>query len=319
MSKIVVLGGAGFIGSHIVEELFNRGDEVKIIDNFVEGTLNNLEFVPEIPKPHMKSIYIINGDILDYDLLVKEFKGFDYVIHHAALRSVPKSVEKPEEYNHVNIVGTFNVLKAAHECGVKRVIFASSSSIYGSTGAFPTKEITMPHPESPYAITKLVGELYCDYFYKQFGLETVSLRYFNVSGPRQDPTCQYAAVIPIFITKMANGESPIIYGNGKQMRDIVYVKDVVKVNLAMLTARGVSGKVFNVGSGETYSVNDYTEKIKTLMHSKIKPKYEDKRAGDVFKTHANIDKIKNVINFEPSPIEKWLKETIRWFTNGSNK
>ncbi len=314
ISRIVVTGCAGFIGSHIAEELVKKGeDEIIGIDNLSAGKLENIAGFRDKIQFH-------NVDILDQGSLLRIFKKADYVIHQAALRSVPKSVEQPREYNQVNIDGTFKVLEAAQKCKVKRVIFASSSSIYGDTDIFPSKETQLPDPMSPYAITKQVGEYYCKYFYKQFGLETVSLRYFNVTGPRQDPNCQYAAVIPNFIVKILDGKPPVIYGDGNQSRDIVYVKDVVKANLRMLTAKNVAGKSFNVGAGVTFDINDLANRIGILIN-KIPPdkKYESTRAGDVYTTLADISKIKEAIDFNPTKITDWLKETIGWFKSQSLK
>ena len=307
MSKIVITGCAGFIASHIAEELVKKGeDEIIGIDNLYAGKLENMDSFRDKIQFH-------NIDILDQGALLRVFKKADYVIHQAALRSVPKSVEQPREYNQVNIDGTFKVLKAAKECNVKRIIFASSSSVYGDPDQFPSEEDDLIDPMSPYALTKIAGEYYCNYFYKQFGLETVSLRYFNVTGPRQDPNCQYAAVIPHFIAKLLDGKPPIIYGDGNQSRDIVYVKDVVKANLGMLKAKNVAGKSFNVGAGESFRIIDLADKIMKILNKSIKLDMQSKRAGDVYKTFADISKLQESIDFNPIKIDQWLKETVEWF------
>src|SRR3989338_6840139 len=249
MAHYLVTGGAGFIGSNIVEELVKRGEKVRVLDNFITGKMENL-------KSFLDKIELIEGDIRDREVLKKALNGIDFVLHQAALRSVPKSVENPFLTNDINVFGTLNLLMAAKEAKVKRLVYASSSSAYGDAKRFPQKETDLPVPISPYGVSKLAGENYCVVFAKTLGLETVSLRYFNVFGPRQNPESKYSAVIPMFIFKMLRGESPLVDWDGKQSRDFTYVANVVEANLRACVAPGVSGEVFNVACGQTTSIID---------------------------------------------------------------
>lgn len=249
LAKYLVTGGAGFIGSNIVEELVDRNESVRVLDNLSTGRRENIE-------PFMDKIEFIEGDLRDLDAVRKAVEGVDYVLHQGALPSVPRSIDEPLTTNEVNVNGTLKVLIAARDAGVKRVVYASSSSIYGNSEVLPKREDMPPNPLSPYAISKLAGENYCRIFYQIYGLETVCLRYFNVFGPRQDPTSQYSAVIPKFINAMLNGERPIIYGDGKQSRDFTFVANVVQANLLACEANGVAGELFNVACGERYTLLD---------------------------------------------------------------
>jgi len=307
MSYYLVTGGAGFIGSNIVEELVRRGQKVIVLDSFITGKMENL-------RPFLKDIKLIRGDIRNRETLEKAFKGVDYVIHQAALRSVPKSVDDPFSTNDINVAGTLNVLMAAKRSGVKRVTYASSSSVYGDAKIFPQKETHYVSPISPYGVSKLAAENYCITFAKTFGLETVSLRYFNVFGPRQNPESKYSAVIPAFLFQMAKGNSPIVEWDGKQSRDFTYVSNVVDANLRACLAKGVSGEVFNVACGETSSVLDIVRELNMVLGTSIKPKYAPKRAGDVRKTSADVSKIRRMLGIkETVKFKEGIRRTVEWF------
>lgn len=316
MAKWVITGGAGFIGSHLVEELLNRGEEVKVIDNFIAGKKENLNFNGE----YKGNLEIIEGDIRDFKLLREVFKGVDFVLHQAALRSVPKSYHNPEEYNEVNVGGTLNVLLAARDCGVKRVVYASSSSIYGEREELPERESDLPNPISIYAVTKLNGEYYCRVFNKLYGLETVILRYFNVFGPRQSLENQYAVVVPKFIISMLKGEQPPIYGDGYQSRDFTYISNVVKANLLAVEVKEAAGKVFNIANGESHTVKELFDFVKEYLKVDIQPKYEEPRPGDVRHTLADISLAKEVLGYEPEiGFEDGLIRTIEWFKENKER
>jgi len=307
MPRYLVTGGAGFIGSNIVEKLVRRGQKVTVLDNFITGKMENI-------KPFLKKIKLIRGDIRNRETLAKAFKGIDYVIHQAALRSVPKSVDDPFSTNDINVTGTLNVLMAAKKAGVKRVVYASSSSVYGDAKIFPQEETHYVSPISPYGVSKLAAENYCITFAKTFGLETVSLRYFNVFGPRQNPESKYSAVIPAFLFRMARGNSPIVEWDGKQSRDFTYVSNVVDANLRACLAKGVSGEVFNVACGETSSVLDIVRELNRVLGTRIKPKYAPKRAGDVRKTSADVSKIRRMLGIkETVKFEEGIRRTVEWF------
>lgn len=305
--RFVVTGGAGFIGSNIVDRLVTGGNEVVVIDNLLTSSMDNL-------KDIMSRIKFVNGDIQDLDLLVREFEGVDYVLHQAALASVPRSIENPIASNQNNIDGTLNVLVAARDAGVKRVVYAASSSAYGNTPTLPKHEGMASDPLSPYAITKLVGEQYCKVFYNIYGLETVALRYFNVFGPRQDPNSQYAAVIPKFITAMLNDERPVIYGDGEQSRDFTYVQNNVDVNLLACTAPNAAGKMFNVACGERITLNQLVELLNDILGKDIEPMYEEERAGDVKHSLADISLARDIMRYEPEyGFKEGLLKTVEWF------
>jgi len=312
MSTYLVTGGAGFIGSHIVEALLNRGEKVRVLDNFVTGKKENLSFV--LKHKFRKNFQLLAGDIRDLKICEKACKGVDYVLHQAALRSVPKSMKYPLEYNEVNIKGTLNILLASKKSGVKRVVYASSSSVYGETNSFPEKEDLLPQPISVYASTKLAGEYYCKVFSESFGLETVSLRYFNVFGPRQSLESQYAIVVPKFIVSLLHNQSPPIYGDGKQSRDFTYIDNVVEANLLAVNKEGISGEVFNIASGKDYSVLELLDILNKIMDKDIKPEFLPPRPGDVRRTWADISKAKRLLGFEPKiDLLKGLERTVSWF------
>ena len=305
----LVTGGAGFIGSHIVDALVKNGDKVAVIDDFSSGQRENLEGV-------LNKIELVEGDIRDKALVGKIMQGVDYVLHQAALRSVPKSLGNPALYNDVNINGTLNILTAAKEAKVKRVVFASSSSIYGETDRLPEKENFLPLLISPYALTKLAGEYYCRIFSEIYGLETASLRYFNVFGPRQSLENQYAVVIPKFITCMLRDESPPVHGDGKQTRDFTYVENVVQANIKAATAPGIKCEVLNIACGNAYTVLDIVKYVNKILKKDIKPKLGPVRPGDVKHTLADIAKAKKLIKFDPKVgFEQGLIKTVEYFSN----
>lgn len=307
MSNYLVTGGAGFIGSNIVEELVKRGKNVRVLDNFITGKMENIE-------PFLDKIELIRGDIRDRGVLKKAFRGIDYIIHQAALRSVPKSVDDPFTTNEINVTGTLNVLYEAKAADVKRVVYASSSSAYGDAKRFPQRETDAPAPISPYGVSKLAAEHYCVTFAKTFGLETVSLRYFNVFGPRQNPESKYSAVIPMFIFNMLKGDSPIVEWDGKQSRDFTYVSNIVEANLRACTTKGISGEVFNIACGTTTSIIDIVNQLNSILGTRIRPEYTAKRAGDVRKTWADVSKMKKLLGIKKVVgFKKGLEKTVEWF------
>ncbi|MFC1599380.1 SDR family oxidoreductase, partial [Candidatus Omnitrophota bacterium] len=296
--KALVTGGAGFIGSHIVEKLLKDGDSVVVLDNFSSGKEENLSFV-ETYNSEIINYKLIRGDIRDYDSCVEACKDTDVVFHQAALRSVPKSMESPHDYNAVNIDGILNMLEASKECGVKRFVFASSSSVFGETEKFPQNEADYPLLISPYALSKLAGEFYCRIFTENYGLETVSLRYFNVFGPRQALDDEYAVVIPKFIHCILNADNPPVHGTGKQSRDFTYIDNVVQANLLAGKASKAAGLVFNVANGKDNTVLELVETINKILGTSISPTFTPPRAGDVFKTLADISKAKELLGYNP--------------------
>ena len=307
MSKFLVTGGAGFIGSHIAGALVRDGNKVVVLDDFSSGRRENLSEI-------MSKIELIEGDIRDKKAVAKAVSGVDYVLHQAALRSVPKSMLDPQAYNDVNITGILNILQVAKEAKVKRVVFASSSSIYGETDKLPQKEDAQPLLISPYALSKLAGEYYCRIFSLMFGIEVVSLRYFNVFGPRQSLENEYAVVIPKFITCILKDEQPPIHGDGKQTRDFTYVENVVQANLKAVTAKGAVAEVFNVACGKAYSVLDIVTYVNKILKKSIKPKLGPIRPGDVKDTLADISKAKRILGFDPKiGFEEGLQKTVDYF------
>jgi UDP-glucose 4-epimerase len=302
-----VTGGAGFIGSNISEELVKRGEKVRILDNFSTGKRENIVKFKD-------SIELIEGDLGNLEVVKRAMAGVDFVLHQGALPSVERSIEEPLTTNKVNILGTLNVLLAACEAKVKRVIYASSSSVYGDTRTLPKKEVMKTSPQSPYAVTKLIGEEYCRIYYSIYGLETVCLRYFNVFGPRQDPSSQYAAVIPKFITLMLRGESPPIYGDGEQSRDFTFIDNVVKANLEACEAKGVSGRAFNIACGKSISINNLVQRLNRILKTRIEPTYQSPRKGDVRHSWADISQARKILHYSPEVgFAAGLEKTVRWF------
>ena len=310
MDKVVVTGGAGFIGSHLAKELVRLGYKVFIIDDLSTGKLENIE---DLLKEN--SVDFVQGSITDLPLLQNLFKDAKYVFHQAALARVPRSIEDPLTTNEVNIKGTLNVLLAARDNGVRKVIYASSSSVYGDTPTLPQKEDMPPNPLSPYALTKLAGEYYCNIFRQIYGLSTVSLRYFNVYGPRQDPHSQYATVIPAFIGRISQNLPPVIYGDGEQSRDFTYIEDVVRANI--LAAENDAEGVYNIGNGKNTTINRLADIILKLMKKDLKPIHDKPRPGDPRHTLADISKAKNFGYLPKWTLEDGLKEIIRAMNGNS--
>jgi UDP-glucose 4-epimerase len=292
MTTYLVTGGAGFIGSHLVETLLQRGMQVRVLDNFFSGNRERL-------APWAADVEVIDGDLRDPDAVQRAVAGAEVVLHQAAVPSVQRSVRDPQLTNEVNVTGTLNLLVAARDAGVRRVVFASSSSVYGDTPTLPKVESMPTDPLSPYAVTKLAGERYCLVFAGVYGLPAIALRYFNVFGPRQDPHSDYAAVIPRFITRMLSGEQPIIYGDGEQSRDFTYVANVVAANLLAAEAPASISGVFNVAGGERISLLQLMEQINDLIGTDITPIHEPARAGDVKHSQAGIDRIRETLGFVP--------------------
>lgn len=302
--KILITGGCGFIGSNLAEELSTK-HEVVIIDDLSTGREMNIEYL---------GVELVRGSITDPDLLKKNFRDVDYVFHQAALPSVQRSIEDPMRTNEVNVRGTLNVLIAARDAGVKKVIYASSSSVYGDTPELPKKEDMKPDPKSPYAVTKLTGEYYCGIFNEIYGLETVSLRYFNVYGPRQDPSSDYAAVIPNFVNRVLDGKPPIVHGDGEQTRDFTFVRDVVQANILAMETDAAG--VFNVATGKRISVNDLADMIMEITGKHEDCVHEEPRAGDV---RHSLGDISLAAGFGYAPqygMEEGLRETVEWFGRG---
>ncbi len=304
MSLYLVTGGAGFIGSNIVEELLRRGERVRILDNFSTGKRENIvqlqQKLAAESNNHLQ-LELVEGDVRSYHIVREAVEGVDFILHQAALPSVPRSVKDPITSNEVNVVGTLNILNAAREARVRRIVYASSSSVYGDLDVLPKTEDMLPKPLSPYAVSKLAGEKYCQVFTRLYGLETVILRYFNVFGPRQDPNSQYSAVIPKFIQLIKNGESPVIYGDGSQSRDFTYVSNVVEANL-LACEQGLeelSGEVFNIAFGKRVTINDLVEAINKALNTNVTPCYAEPRPGDVKHSLANIGKARQFLGYEP--------------------
>ncbi|MGB9764505.1 MAG: SDR family oxidoreductase [Candidatus Saccharicenans sp.] len=309
----LVTGGAGFIGSHLVETLVRRGCRVRVLDNFSSGKEENL-------KDFIDRIELIRGDIRDRKLCLRASRGMEVILHQAALASVPRSVAEPLVAHEINLTGTLNLLLAASEAKVKSLVFASSSAVYGDDPVFPKKEESLGKPLSPYAAQKLASEKYIQVFSLLYGFNAVCLRYFNVFGPRQDPHSQYAAAIPIFITRMLAGNPPIIFGDGQQSRDFIYVENVVKANLLAAEAEGFRGEAFNIGSGSRITINELADKINSCLNLSLKPVYAEPRAGDIKESYADISRAEKFLGFKPEiDFLKGLKLTIEWYKKESNK
>jgi nucleoside-diphosphate-sugar epimerase len=307
MMTCLVTGGAGFIGSHLAEELVRRGFRVRILDNFSTGKRENLSAIRD-------RVDVIEGDIRDLEVCRRAAAGAAYVFHLAALASVPLSIEDPLLTDAINVGGTLNVLWAAKEAGAKKFVFASSTSVYGDHPGLPKREEMTGMPLSPYALSKWVGETYCRVFHPVYGVPTVCLRYFNVYGPRQDPRSQYAAAVPLFITKMLAGERPVIFGDGEQTRDFVYVGDVVAANILAAEATGGAGDVFNIASAESLSVNALVRTINLILGTGLEPVYAPARPGDIRHSAADIGKARSVLNYHPRlDFRRGLEQTIAWY------
>jgi len=310
LKKVIVTGGAGFIGSNLSEFFLNRGWVVKVIDNFSTGREENISHLKQF-----ENFTLVEGDIKDAEFLKREFEGYEMVFHEAAIPSVAKSVKDPMTSNENNIKGTLSTLIAARESGIKRVIYAASSSVYGDTPTLPKIESMPPNPKSPYALTKFVGEEYCRIFNEIYGLETISLRYFNIFGPRQDPNSQYAAVIPKFVTAALKGERPVIFGDGLQSRDFTFIENVLHANfLAANAPESCCGKSYNVACGERITLLDLLKEIENILNVKLNPIFSDPRPGDVKHSLAEISRAKECFGYTPVVnLKEGLKKTIKWY------
>ena len=295
--KFLVTGGAGFIGSNIVRVLLEKGHAVRILDNFSTGRRENID-------EFKNDVELVEGDIRSYHIVKQAVKGIEVILHEAALPSVPRSINDPITSNEVNVGGTLNILDAAKDAGVQRVVFASSSSIYGDNPELPKHEGMTPRPLSPYAVSKHAGEHYLRVFNKLYGLETIALRYFNVFGPKQDPTSQYSAVIPKFIKSIKNDQSPVIFGDGTQSRDFTYVANVVEANILAATVDCETPISMNCATHGQVTLNDLVIEINNFLDKDIKPIYEGPRAGDIKHSFASIDLIKSSLNYSPTHLFK---------------
>jgi nucleoside-diphosphate-sugar epimerase len=308
MAQYLVTGGAGFIGSSLVQALVARGDHVRVLDNFSTGNRDNL-------APFVDRIELVEGSLTRLEDCKRAVEGADYVLHQGALPSVPKSIARPIETHASNIDGTLNMLVAARDAKVKRFVYAASSSAYGDTPTLPKVETMPASPKSPYAVQKYTGELYLKVFFEAYGLETIGLRYFNIFGPRQDPTSQYSAVIPKFITAILSGKRPTIYGDGEQSRDFTYVENVVHANLLAATADSrCAGRVVNIACGQRISLNDLARVINHALGTDISPEYEPERTGDVKHSLADISLAKDLIGYQPKVMfDEGIARTIDWY------
>jgi nucleoside-diphosphate-sugar epimerase len=306
MAHYLVTGGAGFIGSHLSEELQRRGHRVRVADSLITGKRSNLDHVPDVE--------FLEGDLADFAFAGRAVQGCDYVLHQAAIPSVPRSVKDPITSNRANVDATLNVLVAARDAGVKRLVFAGSSSAYGNTPTLPKHEEMPANPLSPYALQKVVGEQYLQMFTRLYGLETVSIRYFNVFGPRQDPSSPYSGVISVFATALLERRAPTIYGDGEQTRDFTYVANVVDGVLRACEAPGASGEIINVATGGRISLNTLFESMRRLIGADVQPVYAEPRAGDVRDSQADIRKAQRILQYAPSvPFEDGLRRTVEWY------
>ena len=313
MANFLVTGGAGFIGSNLVRALLNRGDKVRVLDNFSTGKRENIKF-PDVPGDLLANLEVLEGDIADLATCRKATEGIQYVLHQAAIPSVPRSVALPLESNRANIDGTLNLLVTARDAGVKRLAFASSSAIYGNAPGFPRTETIRPEPLSPYAVQKMTAEHYLRVFYELYGLETVSLRYFNVFGPHQDPNSDYAAVIPLFIKAFLTGTQPTVFGDGEQSRDFTYVDNVVYGNLLAVEAQDAPGKTMNLACGGQLTLNQLLGLLKKITGSDAEAIYTDPRPGDVRHSWADITVSEQILNYRTQvPLEEGLRRAVDYF------
>ena len=306
MAHYLVTGGAGFIGSHLCEELARRGETVRVVDNLITGKRANLAHVPNVE--------FIEGDLADLAVAAHAVRGIDYVLHQAAIPSVPRSVEDPITSNRANIDASLNLLVAARDAGVKRVVYAGSSSAYGNSPTMPKVETMPTAPLSPYALQKLVAEQYCQMFTRLYGLETVTIRYFNVFGPRQDPSSPYSGVISLFIKALFEGQRPKIFGDGEHTRDFTYVANVVDGVLRAALAKDASGEVINVATNGRVSLNQLFTTLRSLVGASVEPIYDKPRAGDVRDSQADISKAARLLGYKPLvTFEQGLKNTVEWY------
>jgi nucleoside-diphosphate-sugar epimerase len=311
MAKYLITGGAGFIGSNIAERLAERGDEVVVLDNLSTGYEKNLVHI-------RRDITFIKGDIRDVETVRRALAGVEYVFHEAALASVPRSIENPALVNDVNVGGTVTMLEESRRAGVRRFVYAASSSAYGDTEVLPKVETMQPHPLSPYAVSKLTGEYYCAVYARVYGLSTASLRYFNIFGPRQDPKSQYAAVIPIFISSMIEGKPPTIFGDGEQSRDFTFVENVVDANIRAAACDEARGQTVNIACGTRYTLNDLIGEIRKITGSSVAPLYAERRQGDVKHSLADISAAQELFGYSVKvPFEEGLRRTVAWYREKS--
>ena len=311
--RYLVTGGAGFIGSNIVDELIRRNHEVVVLDDLSTGNESNL-------SSERSKIDLRTGSITDLATVQSAVKGADYVVHLAARTSVPRSVKDPLDTNFVNIDGTLNVLVAARDAKVRRFVYAASSAAYGETPTLPKIESMQPEPISPYGVTKYVGELYAQAFGRTYGLENASIRYFNVFGPRQDPTSQYSGVLSRFILAVIQNQPPVIYGDGEQSRDFTYIDNIVDETLRACDAKDASGKVFNGGTGTRITLNQVIELLEKIAGKKIQPKYDPPRAGDIRDSQADISLAQKVLGYQPTvQFEEGLRRTWNWYSQAYTK
>ena len=305
MSSYLVTGGAGFIGSHLSEELVRRGHRVRVVDSLITGKRRNLD--------HLPGVEFIEGDLADSNVAAAVVKDVEYVLHQAAIPSVPRSVKDPVASNRANIDASLNILVAARDAGVKRLVYAGSSSAYGDTPTLPKREDMPTNPLSPYALQKLVAEQYCQMFTRLYGFETVTIRYFNVFGPRQDPGSPYSGVISLFATALIEGRQPVIYGDGEQTRDFTYIGNVVDGVLRAAEAPRAAGEVINVATGGRISLNHLLSTMNSIVGTNIQAIYHEPRAGDVRDSQADISKAKAILDYTPLvDLEQGLKATLEW-------
>ena len=314
MANFLITGGAGFIGSNLAQALLNRGDNVRVLDNFSTGKRENLDF-PGLSRNLVANLEVMEGDIADLSTCHKATDGTDYILHQAAIPSVPRSIALPLESNRANIDGTLNLLVAARDAGAKRLVFASSSAVYGNSPGFPREETIRPAPLSPYAVQKLTDEHYLRIFYELYGLETVSLRYFNVFGPHQDPNSEYAAVIPRFIKAFLTDTQPTVYGDGEQSRDFTYVDNIVHGNLLAVEAQDAPGKVMNLACGGQLTLNQLLALLRQVTGSNVEAVHTDPRPGDVRHSWADITLSEQVLNYKTQvPLEEGLRKAVDYFS-----
>jgi nucleoside-diphosphate-sugar epimerase len=311
MATFLVTGGAGFIGSHIAETLVRRGDQVRVLDNLMTGKKENL-------APFIDRVEFIEGDIRDLDICRRAVRGADHVLHQAALASVPGSIADPLLTNAINVTGTLNLLLAARDAGVRSFVLASTSAVYGDDPTLPKTEGGEGTPLSPYAVSKFVDEKYAQAFHALHGMKTTALRYFNVFGPRQDPQSQYAAVIPLFITKVLRRESPVIYGDGEQSRDFIFVKSVVQANIMAAESLAAGGEVLNIACGAGLTVNALLAAVNGILGTSVRPVFAPVRPGDIKHSVADVRKARRILGFEPeASLDASLRETITWYKERS--
>ena len=307
MANVLVTGGAGFIASHIAEACVLRGDKVRVLDNLSAGFMHNLD-------PIRDQIEFIKGDVAEESVTAQAMQGIELVFHQAALASVPLSIERPMETHRACVTGTLNVLHQAAKAGVRRVVYAASSSAYGDRPYSAKRESDLPQVLSPYAAAKLAGELYCQAFYHSFGLETVGLRYFNVFGPRQDPASPYSAVIPLFVTAILSGNPPTIYGDGSQSRDFIFVKNVVRGNLLAAESPAAAGRIFNMAEGRQTSLLQLLNVLSDLLGQSVEPNFQPARVGDVRESLADMTLARATLGYEPlTSLEEGLRQTIDYY------